>query len=518
MKKSTLILAALLSVSTVSFAQFKLTDYTSIGSKVLIDSLNGKPTGNNTFVVTFNSNVATSAYSATTFSKGTCRTYKGLQVKTYTYTSLDSTKTIDGAFDCNSYTAQRNPGHVADVDSLKNWLNKAYSITASSTSAGDTTKYGYWKPAACLFNKALNDTTDLVFASYPGMYKRVEYGFYVDLASSGLSLKSDISFDIDTYDAGNTGKTASYKLEVYIGGINASNLDTTISDFYITGSGKKTVNIAEAIGQEYTYLSNKKIYIFLKTIGTEGDMSVDKMDPIISFDDIQFSYGTAKWVSPAVTADQIYNENGAGTYTPYTMNGTLATGQLYLSGEGRLSALTIEDKALDGSKVYSFMSANGVFANDGNGNYTVPVTYTYSPDTMNLTSGSYSLAKIVIPAPTSGSANDDIKVLFTFTPKASAETLERFEITNGIRFWWDIQTKSVSDWTSINNAETGSLTAYTNSGVLYIKGVESAVSIYNVMGQKTGTFTAAKAAEGIQISNGLYLVSSKEGVLKVLVK
>jgi hypothetical protein len=520
MRKLYSLLFAFIFIANAGMAQFKLTDLTNIGQQILTETVDGVATGNKTLYVHFNSNIKNGSYTATTFFKPNCQTNKGLQIKTYLYKSLDSTKTIDGAFDCNNYGGNRNPGHFASVDSLKNWLNVAYAQTAASASKGDTVKYGYWKPVACLFDKKIGDTTDLVFASYPGMYKRVEYTFYVDL--TGSSVKSDFTFDMYTYHQGNTGKTASYQLSVYVGGILATNKVGQVDDIYVTGAPLKKIEVFKAIGMDYTQFSNKKVYIFVKTLGTDSETTASLMDPIVGFDDLRLTYGTAKWNSPAAIANTEYNKGGTGIYTMYTLNGATGTGILKLKGEGRLTTLTVANQAVSynsqSDNKYEFMDKDGVFANDGNGNYTVPVTYKYTPDTINPTSGSRTSPYITLPAPASGSVNDDILIKFTFTPSQSAEIIERYEINNGVRFWWDVQTMSKDQLASISQVGLNGINAWSSQDMVYVKGNQNPVTLYNVLGQKIGTFKPSVAEGGISVNKGLVFVSTSEGVVKVMVK
>jgi hypothetical protein len=518
MRKIYTLLAALTLFATSGMAQFRFSDSQSIGQKILTDSANGQPTGNKTMWSNFNSNVRSAVFTATTFTKPNCQTSRGLQIKTFLYQSLDSTGTIDGSFDCNSYGSARNAGHFASLDSLKHWLTAAYAISAVSTTPTDSSKYISRKPVACLFDKTYGDSTDLVYGSYPGMYKRVEYGYYWDM--TGNAVASDLSFEIYTFNAGNTGKVAAYNLSVYAGGITDAYKLGKVDSIYMTGDPMKKIDVFKAIGLDYTKFSNKKIYVFVKTIGTQSDLSPALMDPIVVFDNFKISYGTAKWVSPAVIANQEYNKDGAGIYSPYTKDGSLATGYYRLKGENRLSALTIYNNAMakGSDNLYNFLPTNGVFANDGTGQYNVPVTYKYTPDTINPTSGNLTQPYITIPAPTNGSVNDDIEVRFTFTPNQTTGIVERFEISNGIRFWWDVQTMSLDQWASVSNVNLNGISAWSTQGKIFVKGTQNPVTLYNLMGQKLGSYQAVVAQGGISVNKGLLFVSTSEGVVKVMVK
>jgi hypothetical protein len=191
-----------------------------------------------------------------------------------------------------------------------------------------------------------------------------------------------------------------------------------------------------------------------------------------------------------------------------------------LKGENRLAALTIYNNAMakGSDNVYEFLPANGVFANDGAGNYTVPVTYKYTADTINPTSGNLTQPYITIPAPTNGSMNDDIEVLFTFTPKQTTGIVERLEISNGIRFWWDVQTASLDLWASLNPETSQQSNVWSSDGKVFVKGAQTPVTLFNILGQRLGSFRSDVAEHGISVGKGLLFVSTSNGVVKVMVK
>ncbi|MDP4278699.1 MAG: hypothetical protein Q8914_13825 [Bacteroidota bacterium] len=513
MKKFALLFALLFTFISTGFAQFKYGTVTNtnknIGQTLVVDSVNGKPTGTSHFTVHFNSNIANSYYNAAKIFFGKCQTQKGLQVNAYPDSAATSNIKA-GDFKCETYGSNGNPVHVSSTDSLIAIMKE---FTRRNATTADSAKNKYYLPAACLFDVVKGDTTDLAFGCYPGKYKRVEYGFQFDFSAYGLA--SDLSFDINTYDQGNTGKTASYDLLVFLGSVSAATAVDTLKNFYVTGSGKKTVNLAEALGISYSAFSTKKVFFFLKTQGTGTNQVEGIYDPIIVFDNFQVSWGTPKWTSPTVTADQNYNNGGTGIYSPYTLEGTAGTIQLYLKDEGRVSALKLTNDVEAPPSKYQFLETGGVFANDGNGNYTVPVSYTFTPSVQNTETFNYSKSYIQIPVPSSATS-DDLMVLMKFTPKADAETIERVEINNGVRFWWDVQTKSVN---AMNTAKDKlqAFSTYASNGIVYINGAEGLVSLYNLMGQKLGTYASDVAAKGIVTPKGLLIVSTVSGAVKVLV-
>jgi|GEM_PF-1694803 len=471
MKKLLLLTAGILALSTSAIAQFRFQDHTGIGQDYTIDSIGNTPTGTYSFYVHFNTDKNVSTYSETAVSFAKCQTQRGIQVKVYP-DSTSTTAVVANDFKCDNYGSNGNPTYVANTDSLINIMKK---FTALNVATADSARNYYWKPAACLFDVVNGDTANQAFGCYPGKYKRVEYGFQFNM--TGFAPTSDLSFTMDTYDPGNTGKTAAYKLIVFIGSVSAANAVDTIENFYITGSGKKVVKLAYELGID-SLRFNDKVYIHLTTMGTDTAQIEGMYDPIIIFDDFRISWGAPEWVSPAVSSGTIYNENGAGTYSPYTVDATtnVATVQVYLKDKSRVSSMTIINDVEFPPSKYQFLDSLGVFANDGSGNYNVPVSYKLTKSELNSETGNYSDSYITIPAPDS-KTDDDIMVLMTFTPKSTAFT-ERIEVNNGVRFWWDVQTKGYNPPAWVSPAVT--------SGTIYNESGAGNYSPYTVQGD-TGT-------------------------------
>lgn len=515
MKKHLLLIALLTSISFSGMAQFKYVTNTNIGQKYVIDSIDGQPTGIEHFTVDFNSILGNSYYTASTVVFKKCQTQRGLQVNVYP----DSAATANikaGDFKCENYGSNGNPVHVASVDSLIAIMKKHVQLNLQP---GDTTKNIYWKPGACLFDVVKGDTTNLAFGTYPGKYKRVEYGFQFDF--TGKNVATDLTFTINTYDAGNTGKTASYDLYAYFGKVDTATIIKKIKNFYVTGSGLKTVKLAEALGINFSEFSTKKVFFFLKTMGTGTPIEEGKYDPIIVFDDMKVAWGSPRWISPAVAAGTKYNEGGKGNYTEYTLDGTTGTAKLYLKDAGRVGELKIINDVEYPPSLFQFKDTLGVFANDGSGKYTVPVSYKFYPSVLNSETGNYSDSYIAIAPPASGnSTNDDIMVLMTFKPKQSSETIERLEIDNGVRFWWDVQTCSIDNLNpnKITDNKISNFDVVSSNQSIYVYGARGVVTIYDAIGRTTGILTPSDAENGIYVQKGIYFVSTYNGKVKISVQ
>ncbi|HEY6914399.1 MAG TPA: hypothetical protein VI413_06965, partial [Paludibacter sp.] len=277
MKK--ILLSALLSAFVLggAFAQFNLSTNTTIGQVLKNVNYNDK----DTFTVDFNSPTTTVSTFTTKVIKVTSLNYgkdsvvikkyqtqKGLQVKAF----LDATTTTEykiGSADCNNYGSNRNPLAIYSVDSLKKILGGTNIVRAN---VADSIS----RPAACLFRLADGDAA---FGLYPGKAKRVEYGFYISMV--GKQVTSDITFDIRTLDAGNSGKTVSYGLRVYKSSTftPANAIGDSVANFYVTGSGVTSKSLAAAINVDPSALSNKTIYIIIKTLGTTNASGVTDAVP-----------------------------------------------------------------------------------------------------------------------------------------------------------------------------------------------------------------------------------------------
>lgn len=542
MKNKKLLFTALLSVLMVggAFAQFNLSTNTTIGQVLKNTNYNDK----DTFLVNFDSPTTTVSTFTVKVVKGNnigkdsvvikkYQTQKGLQVKAF----LDATTTTEykiGSADCNNYGANRNPLAIYSVDSLKKILGGTNLVRANATDSIS-------RPAACLFRLADGDAA---FGLYPGKAKRVEYGFYINMV--GKQVASDITFDIRTLDAGNSGKTAAYGLRVYKSSTftPANAIGDSVANFYVTGSGISQKNLAAAIGVDPSAFSNKTIYIIIKTLGTTNASGVTDAvpnpvdannvpvttDPTIAFDNFKFEYQVALWKVPALavaasTANTYLDHNngaivtstsadyGAGTAVSVTP-ATSTPIKFYLTSVGRVQNLNIKESN-DGSAhqaAFSFAATGAVKAKDLNGAYTVDVPYTIKIE--NATTLTYSLD---IAAPVSGAANDTIEVSLLANVAAAATKTVRFEITNGTRFWYDIA--AVGDFgTGVHSANKSNISIYNSDNKIIATGATENVVVTNFAGQRLLVVSPAKAAEGISVKSGLYIVKTGSTVQKVLVR
>lgn len=432
MKNSTLkllMMACIIFMAGYSNAQFKFGDKTSIGQTVVADSL----TGVTTLMIDFNTDKGNSTWMedstgiSVSFSK--CQTNKGITQAVYVSEAADAGTVFNGDFKVRNWGSYENAVRMASIDSMAAIFAK-YEEKYAGT--GDSTKNVIWKPSACLFDIAEDDQA---FGTHPGMYKRVEYGFQFKF--EGNPVLSDIQFEMDTYDAGNTGETASYKLIVAVG--SEDNIVGEVADFYVTGSAKKMVKVAESVGIDYTDFNNQKVYIWLKTMGTGTAMAEDSFDPTIVFDNFAVNYQMPVWINPAAGA--VANMILDNEDDPLVAPADVATlDSMLIQINKRTGSLVIEDDLGDRKMKpvlnLAFMDTLGLMANDGSGNYTVPVDYSYNAPVWDANKLEWSKSKISVSSPDS-MVNDDMMFYFYATPTSSNSHSVRFEMNCGTRIWYD---------------------------------------------------------------------------------
>ncbi|MDD3322525.1 MAG: hypothetical protein PHS59_13890 [Paludibacter sp.] len=544
MKK--LLLSTLLSVFIFgsAFAQIRWSTYNT--SSYVGQELKAVNTANqDTLILDFKTTTATpvSAWAKVTVGanigkdsvyKKTLQTQKGIQVKAF----LDNTTTSayeNGSFKCNNAGSNGNPGRVASLDSLKQYL--IHSVKGTTSTVNGNTSDSLSRPAACLFNVG---TDEIAFGMYPGKAKKIEYLYRFDYSSKACP--EDITFDINTYDLGTTGKTATYEMAVYSGSVSDANLIGSKVDVYTTGNGAKNVKVAQEIGVSSSALSNKNLYIVIKTLGTSNASNivdglpnaVDEnnipvaVDPIIIFDNFVLIYSAASWQMPAgVIEGSTWNHNNGnpvvttsadvsgGTAVPVYVNADSPV-KIMLKGSDRIGTINIKEGNNESfhSTKFFFALTGAVKAKDSEGGYTIDVPYTYVPydGTTNM------IFSLTIPAPATGSVNDDLEVTLTATGVALNQTVqERLEITNGIRFWYNIS--AIGDLgTGANKTKNSDIVIYGSKNIVFAANASENVVITNLAGQRVKVATPAEAASGLQIQSGIYIVKTGSFVQKVMVK
>lgn len=456
--------------------------------------------------------------------KKTLQTQRGIQVKAF-INKTTTTAYEDGSFKCNNAGSNGNPGRVASVDSLKQYL--IHSVTGG---VNGSTSDSLTRPAACFFDYG---TGDVCFGMWPGKCTRIEYLYRFDY--SGKACPDDITFDMWTYDAGNSGKTATYTVEVYSGSTySTSNLIGDTAVIYTTGDPKKNVKLAETIGVSPSALSSKNLYVVIKTLGTNNDGLTNPVDanniptiydPTVVFDNFILMYSASSWSYPtgAVGNAYINHNNGSPVVTTSTdwtggtpveiTGGTDEPVKMYFNSKDRLSTIAITESNDGGGHAagFSFAETGAIKKNDGSGNYTIDVAYTRAIDE---TTGKYS---ITVPAPTAGSANDDLEITILGNVNVGSTRAIRLELTNGVRFWYNVSI-TAQVWTSSEIIKLDKPQIWSAQGNIFVSNNTNNIQIFNVAGQKVKVATTKDAERGVAVNAGIYIIKAGSFVQKVIVE
>ncbi|MFB6343771.1 LamG-like jellyroll fold domain-containing protein, partial [Saccharicrinis sp. FJH62] len=421
------VMACMLLVTSLSFGQLKFGDRSSVGQTLTVDN----STGVSVLDLSFNTDksVSSMVLNADSAAEGKtyydisiqkCTTNKGFQVKVF---DESDAAVYNSDFECRDYNNYRNPVRVASIDSLVSILD-AFAVNDPSTTKSRQL------PAHCLFDQADDDQA---FGAWPGKLKKVEYGYHVKF--NGLSVDSDITFSIDTYDEGNTGQTASYELTVYIGGTGDANLVATVPDFYVTGSGVKNVSLAADAGIQVSEFTNADLYWFLTTTGTGTAIADDSFDPVIVFDDLKVVYNSPAWIMPpaGIQGNAILHDARRGDA------GVETTFAIPLQTKNRISSLTITNDLQDNTQtpLFTFLATGALKAKDASGDYTVDVPYTFEEGTYDSGSGLWGKSKITVDAPVEVTS-DTLMFYLKATPVEGMAQVGRLELDCGTRIWLDV--------------------------------------------------------------------------------
>lgn len=533
-------LLTLLSVAMLAggaMAQFNFNTNTNIGQ-----TLSGLQIQNpDTFEVHFNTALATSTWAparaAASIGKDSvrivkCQTQRGIQVKGFINATTTSAYEA-GNFKSNNHGANGNPVHVYSIDSLKNIMRKS---VITGTINGSTTD-SITRPAACLFDVAPGNQA---FGMYPGKVKKIEYVFRFNFG--GKTATSDVAFDMMTYDAGTTGKTAAYKMAVYTSSsfTDANLIAPAVATIYTTGEAVKRVKVAEALGIPFTGFTNKTIYIVISTLGTSNALDVVDgeahgvnasnepvaYDPTIVFDNMQVMYQNPAWVVPAgAVANAIINHNNGAPVVTVTTDYTGGTAvpvaagvesavKINLQGNGRVGTLTITEGNDGGAHAaaFTFAETGAIKQKDAQGQYTIDVPYTRL---INETSGVYTLT---VAAPAAGSSNDDLQLTTMATVPAEATRAIRMEINNGVRFWYNVA--AVGTISTATTSVDGKLYLTAGEGAVTLVGLESGkqVNVFNTAGQLVHQSLSAAGELRISLSKGMYIIQTEGFTSKAIVR
>ncbi|WP_340114657.1 cadherin-like beta sandwich domain-containing protein [Maribellus mangrovi] len=424
-----LMMACMVFIAGFANGQVKLENRSQIG-QTYVRSLE---TQQAVLDISFNTDQATSTWtqvndSTVEFSWGKAQNSKGFAVTVWDGEGNSLNPNDDFKVRSGRWRNNENPNHVASVDSLQALLAKWEEVYAGTADSAKNTLNNH---SACLFDVG-GDPANQAYGVHPGIYKKLEHEFVFSFKN--LVLKSDLQFTIDTYDEGNTGATATYDLRVKFGSV-----DETKTSYYTTGSGLKTVNLAEAFGMDLSDLNGQsEVHVYLSTNGTGTAIAEGSYDPTIIVDDFTVTFAAPVWVEPNMGLDGGNYSNEAFPFMAYIGEETMV--KMPLKMKGRVAPIKITDNLYkNGSgdkfnKMLTFLDTLAVMANDGNGNYTVEVPYTFTPATLDPGTMEWTNQSIEIAAPDSAVDTD---LMFYF--KVLGEEVPYYsnmEIDAGVRIFY----------------------------------------------------------------------------------
>ncbi|MDR0833767.1 MAG: T9SS type A sorting domain-containing protein [Candidatus Symbiothrix sp.] len=291
------------------------------------------------FLWNFNTNKAITAmenpdkpgYLGTPQKASTRRGWRGVALNEY---GKEVGYNNDNVGRCNNYQAGGDPVHFADVNALKAYVSS--SLKYSDEVGKESMNNAIDTAAVCVFDMPEGGAA---WAVYPGKYKKVDTRWGYNFANSTVT--SDIEFDLCTYDPGNTGKTAAYKLVVTIvdgtkagqdfrnisGNAANTGVDKTDSASVYGSAGtlidgvrryefanlftssatpftdKVQVKVAQLCGLQPSDFTAKKILIALITEGTGDPITPGKYDPVVALDNVKVEFWLETLTPPATVSD-----------------------------------------------------------------------------------------------------------------------------------------------------------------------------------------------------------------------
>ena len=157
--------------------------------------------------------------------------------------------------------------------------------------------------------------------------------------------------------------------------------------------------------------------------------------------------------------------------------------------------------------------------NDGSGNYTVDIPYTYVAPAWNDGTSTWTKPSYTIAAPSSGSVDDDIMVYVNATPNSTTVAqYDKLELNPGVRIWYNLYVMA-SSYTALDAQKSNSIQAYSANGKLFVMNATSDVVVTNLAGQTVKVVNLKNANQGVNLPKGIYFATTnKSDVTKVIVQ
>ncbi len=425
--KSFLLSAMLMLFAVHAHGHFKLGDKSNIGQTWTVNDVTGSCVLNVSFDPDKNPSSYTMDEDTAIFSLSKCQTNKGIQIEVR---DTAGNAVYNNDFRCKNYRGYENPVYMESVASLQEILNlyeNNVELGYTNASAGSDTV-----PAHCIFKTGEGATNgNGALGAWAGQWKDVKYIFAFEFKA--YQVAEDITFDLSTLYEGSAnlnGAKASYNIYLKVGSFR-----DTVKNVYTTGDPTKTISLATLFGEDPSMFSKQSwIEVQIFTEGTGTEVETDMFEPVIGIDNINAKLEAAVWMSPALgaTANQIVESDEMEIIIGDTVDV-----EIHLQDANRRTSLTITNDNDYPKRMEIIIPETGALkANDGNGNYTVDVAYTYTAST-DETKGS-----IVIEAPAEGAAEEDMMLMVKLAPMGVGEDYYRLEIDNGTRFWYDFNVKA----------------------------------------------------------------------------
>ena len=529
MKKQVLLTAALCSftLGTVN-AQLQTNRSESV---VGFNGAEALENGNKRLILTFNT---TKGY--TDGSEGSnkinCNSLKGLAGAALTTEGL--TNNVAAYLDNYHWMKGTNQGAK-----FKRYKDVASLIAAHTV--GETlvsTDHRYWKCGNILMDIPETNGKDQAWAVWPGINKRTVMMISFNGSDGIANLCKDIELDLMTLDKGTTGKTSSYKMIVITGqnsinlgelgkacgkegndvalldSINENNVAAVNEYFgedytwfakdnvYTTSEdgslNKQTLKVAETVGTTIKELRGKKLTIILYSTTSETPVQPGMYEPLLGVDNLSAEYSEVKWIEPAVAAD-----------VKDTLNVDCVSGgveneiKFVLKTQNRLADLTIVPDG-DNKMLTSFKMTPK--------DERCCIDYTFTPAT-----GSTPY-EVKIPASADGtSVNDNIEVTVLATSRRAATASYRLEINNGVRIWKDI-IATFAEAVSVQSMQENTVAISVDDNKIVVKNATDNITVTDISGRVLKTVNAMEAAQGITMSQGLYIVKANDLTQKVMIQ
>lgn len=512
MKRIVLIICAIAAVSIAANAQFRIDkSYPTAGTTVEIDAENALKS----IIIDFNTDLAGGVEGGTLVR---AQGQRGVKVEVYNELgAVVQPPNNDSRF--NNYGSNGNYLLANNVAGIIGYYS-------SETVWSEDNKFYLPSNTILLVNPEDEPVAlaDRAFGVYPGMYKAYKVWYYFNF--DGLSLTSDLSFEIFTLDAGNTGKQAVYNLKM---GIGSDEEQYTAEAVYTSGEEKKTINVAEAFGLEISDIVGKKIYLMLTTDGTGEAINPFKYDPVVVVDNFTVQATVPFWITPDAGVDTTYGqpEGGVGvkgnSETPaeaLDVTEGVATYALDLKMKNHIKDLKVtldEGEINDLAKLQIRLKGAQRLV----GTEWVDIEgVTLTPPSEPGSSGNYGKESLTIPVAGDG-AEDEIRILIIRAAKDGdvngTVVNNTLEMDNGTRIWYEFYA-TVTDGTNLTTVNPLDVNIYAGQGKVFVTNANEEVVVYNVSGQKVKSVSNAAASKGITLNQGVYVVSTGNVTKKVVLK